>query len=192
MQNENSEQTQKKVLSLISEKLRLELKPVSADRIGHADGNSKPRPIIARSWNYEQRQECIKASWKLKGSNVYISEEVCKKTLQIRKSTLAELKEKRRQGYIAYFAGCNLIVKRRNNNANQRSPAPNVLTGGTSTPIQATEARTGSSDGRRRTSETSERIVEAHERGTEETELGTESQVRDVDTPGPSSAGNGQ
>ena len=115
-QNENYEQTQKKLQDIVTEKLGLELKIEGANRVGSGDGSIKPRPIIARFINYSERQRCIRASPKLKGSNIYISEDVCKRTLEIRKTKLEELKEKRRQGYIAYFSGCRLVVKRRNSN----------------------------------------------------------------------------
>ena len=108
---ENLEQTQKKIQSVVVEKLGLNFKITSANRIGN--NASKPRPIIARFNSFSDRQNCLKATPKLKGTDIYISEDVCKRTLDIRKTKLPELKEKRKQGFIAYFSGCNLVVKRR-------------------------------------------------------------------------------
>ena len=50
---------------------------------------------------------------KLKGTNIFINEDVCKATMEIRKTKLKELKEKREQGFIAYFSGADLITKER-------------------------------------------------------------------------------
>lgn len=59
------------------------------------------------------RQECLKSASKLKGTDIYLNEDVCKATLDIRRGKLDELKLKRRQGFIAYFSGTNIIVKER-------------------------------------------------------------------------------
>ena len=50
----------------------------------------------------------------MKGTNIYVNEDVWKATLDIRKSKTGELKErKKKQGYIAYFSGSKLITKTR-------------------------------------------------------------------------------
>ena len=126
--NENYEQSQAKIQSLISEKLDLNIKLESANRIGNRIENNKPRPIIARLSNFSDRQKCLRAAYKLKGSNVYINDDVSRRTIEIRNTKMEELKEKRRQGYIAYFSGSNLIVKKRQTANSSRSTDVNSET----------------------------------------------------------------
>ena len=58
---------------------------------------------------------------KLKGTNIYVNEDVCKATLDIRKSKMGELKERKSQGYITYFSGSKLITKNRYENTASKS-----------------------------------------------------------------------
>ena len=60
----------------------------------------------------------MKFAPRLKGSNLYINEDVSKATHEIRKLKMHELKEKRKQGLIAYFSGIQLIVKKRTIDSN--------------------------------------------------------------------------
>ena len=112
--SENFEQTQVRVESVIAEKLKVNVKIESANRVGSNIGSTKPRPIIARFPNFGERQKCMKAAPKLKGSNIYFNEDVCKKTMEKRKPKIEEMKMKRKQGFIAYFSGDRLIVRKRN------------------------------------------------------------------------------
>ena len=122
--NENTEQTQVKVEKLIKENLKLDHpKVISAYRAGPRQfDTTRPRPIIAKLENVEHKILCFKSSNKLKGSNVYIDEDVCKATQDIRRSKLDELKKKRSEGFIAYFSGVNIVTKKRNllHEANER------------------------------------------------------------------------
>ena len=65
---------------------------------------------------------CFKASKELKGTYIYLSEDVSKATLDIRKQKLGALKEKRDQGLIAYFSGVEIISKPRNDRRSIVSP----------------------------------------------------------------------
>ena len=78
--------------------------------------DSKPRPVMVRLQTYSQRQEILRSTLKLKGSNIYFNEDVSKATSDIRKSKLQELKEKRSRGLIAYFSGNKIITKTRTGN----------------------------------------------------------------------------
>ena len=109
---ENSEQTQVKVGRLIAEKLQLgNVKIKNAFRAGNT--NILPRPIIAKLVSVDDRNSCSRSFSKLKGSNIYLSEDVSKATLDIRKDKLPLLKEKREQGLVAYFSGTEIVTKQR-------------------------------------------------------------------------------
>ena len=51
----------------------------------------------------------------LKGTDTFISEDVCKDTLPIRREKLGLLKDKRDEGFVAYFSGVNAVFKQRHN-----------------------------------------------------------------------------
>ena len=136
LSHENSEQTQHKVQKLISENLQLKnVNITSAFRVGKQPSQN-PRPIVAQLSSVNCKVACFKSSNRLKGSNIYISEDVCKATQDIRRQKLHLLKQKRDEGYIAYFSGTEIIAKtkrhnQRNMNAstsaqNSLNPAPST------------------------------------------------------------------
>ena len=62
---------------------------------------------------------CLRSRAKLKGTNVYVIEDVSYATQRIRKSLLPELKRKWDEGYIAYFPGIRIKARlRQRNNRN--------------------------------------------------------------------------
>ena len=110
--NENSEQTQRAVQKLVAEKLLVpEVAVQKAYRVGASTDNS--RPIIAKLASADDKYKCFKASSKLKGTDIYLSDDVSKATADIRKGKLDELKQKRREGYIAYFSGTRIVARPR-------------------------------------------------------------------------------
>ena len=122
--NENSEQTQHKVEKLISEKLQLENVEISsAFRVGrNSEVSNSPRPIVAEISSVRTKISCLKASNRLKGSNIYVSEDVSKATQEIRRQKAHILKQKRDEGYIAYFSGTEIITKSKRNSAQNVNP----------------------------------------------------------------------
>ena len=127
---ENSEQSIARVQKLLSEKLRVENVQVSdAYRIGKIQSQSTqgPRPIIVKLLSVNDKICCFKSSIRLKGSNIFISDDVCKATLEIRRQKLDFLKQKRNEGFIAYFSGIEVIVKQRRE-PNQNVPPSNPST----------------------------------------------------------------
>ena len=136
LSSEHSEQTQEKVQKLITEKLNVNNVHVkSAYRAGANSmrTNSQPRRIIAKLSSFNEKINCFKASKELKGTNIYLSEDVSKATLDIRKQKLGALKEKRDQGFIAYFSGVEIISKPRNDRRSFVSPG----TGANLVPLSA-------------------------------------------------------
>ena len=128
--SENREQTELKVKKIIQEKLKLDdIQLSEAYRVGKTDHQnaSKPRPIIARVASRQQKIDCLKVSKNLRGTSVYIAEDVSKATQDIRNSKMDLLKQKREEGMIAYFSGANLICKPRPKrvNHNRRSEGDN-------------------------------------------------------------------
>ena len=114
---ENHEQTQKKVEQLIAERMNIETRLETATRIGKKDNTGRPRPIVAKFTQYNVRQKCLRTVSKLKGTNIYINEDVSKLTMDRRTPLMGELREKRRQGYIAYFVSDRLVVRKRSVNS---------------------------------------------------------------------------
>ena len=49
----------------------------------------------------------------MKNTSIYISDDISKATADIRHQKMDALKEKRNQGYIAYFRGTDIITRRR-------------------------------------------------------------------------------
>ena len=113
--SETQEQAQVKVQNVIANKLNLpNVKILTASRIGAFGQNSDhPRQILVKLSTVEEKVDCFKNSSKLKGSNIYINEDVSAATLEIRKSKMPELLQKRRDGYYAYFSGTKIVSKRR-------------------------------------------------------------------------------
>ena len=112
-ETENYEQTQAQIETLLSNKMNIAVKLESANRVGKKNNSRSPRPIIARFATFTERQKCMKSSAKLKGTNIYINEDLSKETAQRRMAKMDELREKRNQGFLAYFIGDRLVVKER-------------------------------------------------------------------------------
>ena len=115
--DENKETLQVQVQDILSNKLNINPVVVDVHRLGK-NIEGKSRPVIVKLASFEERQKCLKFAPRLKGSNLYINEDVSKATHEIRKLKMHELKEKRKQGLIAYFSGIQLIVKKRTIDSN--------------------------------------------------------------------------
>ena len=111
---ENWEQSENKVRKLLKEKLGFEdsLQIERAHRIGKPQFG-KVRPIVAKFLRFSDRSVILRNSNKLKGSNIYINEDLCENSLEIRRGKLPELKLARSQGKIAYFVHTKLVIKDR-------------------------------------------------------------------------------
>ena len=106
---------QRDIEKLFSEKLDLKPAIDNIHRLGSKfhKRDTRPRSGIVKLTRFQDRQNCLKRLQLLRGTNVYINEDICRETADIRKQKLEELKIKRSQGYIAYFSGVNIIVKNR-------------------------------------------------------------------------------
>ena len=96
-QSENPEQTMYAVQKLITEKLEKPgIKVLSAYRVKSNDSTAQNDTVVAKLASSEQRTECLRAASKLKGTDVYLNDDVSHATMLIRRSKLDELKMKRR------------------------------------------------------------------------------------------------
>lgn len=158
---ENWEMTHNKVQRLAREKLGMgEVQLERAHRVGpslrvHEDGPPRPRTIVARFFRYSDRQQALRNSSKLKNSNIYLNEDLCEASVQVRKAQLPELRKARAEGKIAYFSYTKLVVKERRERTGTigvstdscpvtavPAPAP-ALAAGVSTPSASTEVTLG-------------------------------------------------
>ena len=114
--NENWEQTAGLVVKLAKDKLGIDstVEIERAHRVG-AKGRDRPRTIVAKFLRFGDRELVLRNSSKLKGSNIFVNEDLCEASLEKRKNQLPRLQEARRNGKIAYFRHTNLIVKDRPN-----------------------------------------------------------------------------
>ena len=113
--NEDWSSTEEKVKSLISEKLELDTNAMVFER-AHRTGKrrpNKPRQIVAKLLSYKDRDRIIQASKKLKGTGIYVNEDLSSRVIQRRKQQQDKLIEARKDGKIAYFNMDRLIIKPR-------------------------------------------------------------------------------
>ena len=111
---ENSEKLQVAVSKLFSEKLGMPNVEIErCHRIGKESSDKKPRRTLLELSKFEDRQKCLKSSFKLKGSDIYVNEDVSRATAEIRRTRKPELLEKRREGLISYFSGVTIVTKKR-------------------------------------------------------------------------------
>ena len=116
IKQENWEQTQSRIQKLFDKKMELEnVKVDFAHRISNG-GGSGPRTIIAKLNHDTDREKVLKSSWKLKGTQIFINEDLSEHTLQKRKEKFPDLKKARQAGKIAYFIKDRLIIRERNGN----------------------------------------------------------------------------
>ena len=127
LHNENMEQTTHAVQKLVAEKLgQQNVRVKTAFRIGKQNGSSSSREIVAHLSSEQDKTACLKSGRKLKGSNVYVNDDVSYATLQIRKAKLPELKRKREEGLIAYFSGAQIITRQKTLLPPHQRPPHNV------------------------------------------------------------------
>ena len=123
---ENSEQTQSKVVKFIKDKLSVNITPQCAFRLSINQRNplvQKLRTILLKCSSYTERSLVFKQNTKLRATNVYLNEDFSPAVLAIRKSKMDEMYEKRRNGYIAYFIGSELVVKNPSRDVKEAPPS---------------------------------------------------------------------
>lgn len=123
---ETWEQSAVQVTKLLTEKL--ELPPIELER-AHRVGqrvDDRHRPIIARFTRFSDREAVMRNVAKLKGTRIFINEDLCPASQEIRKNQLPMLKQAKSEGKIAYFRHTRLIIKDRLALNQSRQPASEV------------------------------------------------------------------
>lgn len=116
---ENWEQCQIKVKQILKDHLNINPSIERINRVGKpTPGNS--RDIIARFTNISERDSVFRDRRKLKGTNIYINEDLCPGTAAARKQQMDAYHMARRQGKVAYFNHKTLIVREPNSDGFQR------------------------------------------------------------------------
>lgn len=85
-----------------------------AHRVGPvSQGRINPRTIIVKLTHYKDREEVFRNARKLKGTRIYVNEDLSDRVLEKRREQIDLLHEARQQGKIAYFSYDRLIIKDR-------------------------------------------------------------------------------
>lgn len=114
--NESWEATQDMVQRLLREKLNIgPIQLERAHRVGPRPsmGTTRPRTVVARFTSFSDRQLALKNASKLKNTNIYINEDLCEASVQLRKAQLSDLRKARAEGKIAYFSHTKLVIRDR-------------------------------------------------------------------------------
>ena len=123
LSNENKEQTTHSVQKLIADKLGVTgVSVCSAFRINRPSQGNEPRQIIAKLSSEDDKIKVLKSGSKLKNSPIFLNDDVSSTTMAIRRTKLDQLKQKRREGFIADFRGAELVVRTRPNRNFQDTP----------------------------------------------------------------------
>ncbi|KAK3868779.1 hypothetical protein Pcinc_025817 [Petrolisthes cinctipes] len=113
--NETWEQSVKTVTSMLQDKLQLEgLELERAHRVG-ARQDANPRTIVARFSRYCDREAAMRNARKLKGTNIFLDDDLCPASQAIKNAQMPQLKQAKAQGKIAFFRHTKLIIRERYN-----------------------------------------------------------------------------
>ena len=113
-QNESWHECEEKVLEVIKEKLEIQ-DPIETDRC-HRMGKHKrnrPRTIIFKLNKFKDKQKILRNAINLKDTGIFIYEDFCDDTMELRKSLQEQVLEHRRQNKIAYLNYRSIVVRHR-------------------------------------------------------------------------------
>lgn len=112
---ETWEQTATLVTSLLRDKMQLgELVLERAHRVGPRS-DAKPRTVIACFSRFCDREAVMRNARKLKGTNIFVDDDLCPASQAVKNSQMPLLKQARAQGKIAFFRRTKLVIKERYN-----------------------------------------------------------------------------
>ena len=109
MKDKNNKKLKHHAIKLLQETLAINVVEERVYRIGR-ENSGNARPILVQ-FSRESDKICLKSAPKLKGTKIFINEDLSRATLDIRRRKLDDLKERLAQGYIVYFRGINIITK---------------------------------------------------------------------------------
>ncbi|KAK3890961.1 hypothetical protein Pcinc_005128 [Petrolisthes cinctipes] len=108
---ETWEHTAATVLSLLDDKLQLPgVEMERAHRVGQRR-DAGPRPIVARFSRYGDRETVMRSARKLRGTYIYINDDLCAASQAIENAQMPQLKQARAHGKVAYFRYTKLFIK---------------------------------------------------------------------------------
>ena len=110
--NETWSDTESKILQMFKNRLGIQesIHIERAHRVGKSN-NDKPRTIVLKLLDYKQKELILKNASKLKDTKIFINEDFCRETMQIRKTLRDEMLQKRAEGYYCVISYDRLIVK---------------------------------------------------------------------------------
>ena len=103
--NDTWEEREEEIRKVFIEKLgvkNVQIERAHRSKRSKSNNNSeKPRTIVCKLLNYKQKEEILRNTKKLKGSNIFINEDFCYETMQYRAKLWEEVKNLRSQGKIS-------------------------------------------------------------------------------------------
>ena len=118
--NETWEECEEEIQKVFNEKpgvKNVQIERAHRSKRSKSNNNSeKPRTIVCKLLNYKQKEEILRNTKNLKGSNFFINEDFCRETMQYRKNILEEVKNLRIQDKIAYRNYRSIVVVPNKNN----------------------------------------------------------------------------
>lgn len=110
-EGETWEQTAVKVTKLLEDKLQLpNVELERAHRVGRRTSDQH-RPIVARFARFRDREAVMRNVSKLRGTRIFVNEDLCPASQAIRREKLPQLKQARSEGKVAFFRHTKLIIK---------------------------------------------------------------------------------
>ena len=123
-ENETWESCEDKVQQLIKENLGIESN-VEIERCHRMKKNQKnqtnndrrprPRTIVCKLLRFKDKQKIIQSSKRLKNSGIFVYEDFCKDTMDLRKQLWEKVLDYRAQNKIAYLNYRSIVVKNQRN-----------------------------------------------------------------------------
>ena len=92
------------------------MKKSGKDRLNN-ERNLRPRTIICRLLRFKDKQRIIQSSKKLKNTGIFIYEDFCKDTMDLRKQLWEKVLEHRANNKISYLNYRSIVVRNQRNTA---------------------------------------------------------------------------
>ena len=110
--NETWEDCEIKIQELIKNKLKINehIEIDRCHRLSKKKNQNRPRTIICRITKFKEKQKILKNAKLLKNTGIFIYEDFCKDTMELRKELWQEVLEYRRQNKFAYLNYRSIVV----------------------------------------------------------------------------------
>ena len=94
--------------------MKLKLNAATEDQSNN-ERRSRPRRIVCKLLRFKDKQKIIQKSKKLKNTGIFVYEDFCKDTMDLRKQLWEEVSEHRANNKIAYLNYRSVIVRNHRN-----------------------------------------------------------------------------